>query len=500
MLIEEIIAAQVELQLTPKFTALADAIAAVSGKVDGIDTASIMTKLLELEALLQDIQVHLTTDSCDGGHSGDIQEVLDKQAAVIAALKEIGATLVALGGDTPVDPIPTEQHPLIGLNIAGMSNNPAFQPGQLGTHYRTPAPRGNQPDYFTMYGSHAQPLVEGQQHNWLIRVPYALERAGVVSGGVVSLLPDYMDELREILDLAATHKVGVLMDMHAYCRCYVSRASFADPDSLPFKRTTQTVNGVTVDCLWVPIGHALCPWNYSLLAELYGLLAAEFKDHPALWGWGLMNEPHNAGAPDGGINVDEDWIDNCDSLRAAIRAAGDDHWVTIAGCAFSTAKNWVNESGRLLETVDLTDEKIMFEAHQYCDQNGGGGGRWDKSLVHVVDPVARANDWDNAINWANTNGVKLVAGEFGGPVEFEKWTAASGGTFEYTYTVQGMEQYFVNLYNKFAANNIPSFQWLAGPGKADSYANGMDRDDGSLKPNAAELSARIGTLVAHYGN
>lgn len=503
MLIEEIIAAQVESQLQPKFdaqnlqlTELASAIASVSTKVDTLDTAVLVTKLDHLQLLLEQIQVQLSTTACEGSKA-DIQQVIDKQNAVILALKDIGAVLSGLEGTPP--PAPADQ-PLIGMNVAGMSNNPSFQPGQLGTHYRTVANRSNQPDYFAAYGGHL--TLGTEKHRWLMRVPYALERAGVVNAdGTVSLLAPYMAELREILDLAATHKVGCLMDMHAYSRCYVPASNFASPDTMPFKRTVQTVNGVTVDCLWIPIGHVECPWDYVKLAELYRLLALEFKGHPALWGWGLMNEPHNAGAYDDGIDVDESWIDNCDGLRAAIRAAGDtESWVTFAGCAFSTAKNWVNESGRLLQTVDLTDPKIMFEAHQYPDLNGGGGGRWKKSVVHVLDPVARANDWDNAINWANTNGVKLVAGEFGAPIEYEKWTADdSTGVFEYNYVVEGAEQYFANLYNKFAANNIASFQWLAGPGDSETYANGMDRNDGSLKPNANELKARIGALVTSYG-
>ena len=48
-------------------------------------------------------------------------------------------------------------------------------------------------------------------------------------------------------------------------------------------------------------------------------------------------------------------------------------------------------------------------------------------------------------------------------------------------------------------NAILCCQWLAGPGDADNYANGMNKKDGTLKPNANALFDRLGNTVEAYG-
>lgn len=92
-----------------------------------------------------------------------------------------------------------------------------------------------------------------------------------------------------------------------------------------------------------------------------------------------------------------------------------------------------------------------------------------------------------------------LAGEYGAPITAEKWTANSGGTFEYSYTVQGAAEYLEQINAMFDSRRVPRTQWLAGPGDADNYANGMDNNDGTLKPNANALFDRLGNTVEAYG-
>ena len=101
----------------------------------------------------------------------------------------------------------------------------------------------------------------------------------------------------------------------------------------------------------------------------------------------------------------------------------------------------------------------------------------------MIDAAARAADWDPFLNWLKAYGLRGLAGEFGGP----------GGT-------PSTDEYFRLLWDKLEAAGVPGCQWLAGPGDSDTDGNGMDRNDGTLKPNATELMRRIGRSVRRYGN
>ena len=144
---------------------------------------------------------------------------------------------------------------------------------------------------------------------------------------------------------------------------------------------------------------------------------------------------------------------------------------------------------------NVVGEKIMFEAHQYPDEKGNGGGSWKKGIVHSIDPAARVADFYNYRDWLLEVGRPGMIGEYGTPVTYEKWTANSGGTFEYTYTVQGAAEYLQMMGEFSTENAILCCQWLAGPGDADNYANGMDTES-TLKANALATVARMGTESA----
>lgn len=404
----------------------------------------------------------------------------------------------------PEEPEQPEERvlPMFGANFAGMANNPWFNhatsPSKLGTHYRTSARTNGQPNYFAMYAGHLQPELGDRFIN---RQPFALERLFDMRGAEPVLMEDYAREMELMMNDAGEYGGLTVLDAHNYCRIY-QPTQFNTNGSLRYpnlKRTQTAVNGVSVDAQWFPIEHPGCWIDYTKLAKMYRMIAVRFGSNPNLFAYGLMNEPHTgAGSMDDGIQVERLWIDNCDRLRAAIREVDTHNWVTIAGCGYSTAKNWRSASDRLRHTVDLSDPKIMFEAHQYPDRNGDGGGQWQKGIVHTINPTARVADWNNAKNWCKEVGKPLFAGEFGGPIRFEKRTANSGGALEYEYDVEGAEEYFDALYQYFTNNGILATQWLAGPGDDDNYGNGMDRNNGTLKGNAGALMSVIGLSATYY--
>lgn len=437
--------------------------------------------------------------------------VRDNQAAILAKLDALSAMVTAISAtldevkaSLPVPPVeepeeptepapepepepepePVESAPLAGVNFAGLGNNPdvdASYTPKLGTHYRSILDKPAV-DYIGMY--------KPQAGKWVARIPYAAERLFAVSGNSFVFKEGYLAELKAVVSALNAAGATVLLDMHNYCRWWIKTPS--TPISWA-QRQQKTVNGATSDSQWIPIGHNLCPVDYPMLARMYGQIAQQFQQFDVMYG--LMNEPHGRGAADGGFDVQGQWVANVQQLIDAVRSVDTEHWITVAGNAYSSAKNWRAVSDGLRNVVG---EKIMFEAHQYPDENGNGGGSWKKGIVHSIDPAARVADFYDYRDWLLEVGRPGMIGEYGTPVTYEKWTANSGGTFEYTYTVQGATEYLQLMGDFSTENAMLCCQWLAGPGDADNYANGMDTEAG-LKPNALATVARIGSMAPQFG-
>lgn len=411
-------------------------------------------------------------------HSGENQSVFFEGPLLDPAL--VGAPNVITTTTDPIyitEPVGGYVGPLVGANFAGLGNNPWFnpttQPAQLGTHYRTSMKTAQNPDFFAVYGAH---LIDDEE--FLVRMPYALERLFVIQNGQPVLQEGYANEMIAFMDAAYAQGGRTIMDMHNYCRVWQPEQFNAD-GSLKYpglQRKQQTVNNKTVRAQWFPINHPGCKWNYALLAQAYRLIAQRFGSHPGLLAYGLMNEPHGRGGQDEGIPVEQLWTQHSFDLYHAIRELDQEHWITFGGNAYSTAKNCraVNQ-GFKGKFKGL--HKVMFELHQYPDENGGGGGQWKAGITHSVDPVARVNDWVDSLDWCDEEEVVAFAGEFGCPADIP------GGT-----------EFLEQLHELFDERGVLRTQWLSGPGKSDTYANGMDTAAGELKPNAAATINRIGLM------
>lgn len=494
-------------------TLLADLAAAVAA-IQSPDTAALEQLIAansEAVGVVLDV-VNGIADDQDAGLS-QMTALASAVSAIAGGVESIASTVSGIATDIgaiksrlddleagspdegPIDPAPLNLLPLAGFNAAGLGNNPQFAPGKENGHFRTFALRDYQADYFAAWAGHLAP---GGGDRFLIRVPYALERLFSVADGVPTLQEEYALLIEEVMNQAGERGGLALLDAHNYCRMWqATKKDESGAVAYPaFQRYQGTVSGVSADVQWVPIGHQACDVDYLVLAQMYELIAARFGGNPHLFGYGLMNEPHGRGALDGGYDVQGQWIANVQLLIDAVRSADPDGWITVGGNGYSSAKNWRAVSDGLRNVVG---EKIMFEAHQYPDENGGGGGQWKKGILHSIDPQARVNDWTDFLDWCAEVGRPALAGEFGAPLSFEKWTANSGGTFEYNYTVEGAAEYLEQIHAMFDSRRVPRTQWLAGPGDADTYANGMDRADGTLKPNADALFSRLGSTVEEYG-
>lgn len=94
----------------------------------------------------------------------------------------------------------------------------------------------------------------------------------------------------------------------------------------------------------------------------------------------------------------------------AIRAAGaTSQWIFVEGNAWSGAWSWVS-SGNAESLVDLTDpeDKIIYEMHQYLDEDSSGTHEECVSAQIGVERVTEATQW------LKDNGKRGILGETAG--------------------------------------------------------------------------------------
>lgn len=96
----------------------------------------------------------------------------------------------------------------------------------------------------------------------------------------------------------------------------------------------------------------------------------------------------------------------------AIRAAGaTSQWIFVEGNSWTGAWTWVS-SGNGANLVDLTDpeDKIVYEMHQYLDEDGSG------THEECVSETIGAERLAAATQWLRENGKRGILGETAGAV------------------------------------------------------------------------------------
>jgi endoglucanase len=108
-------------------------------------------------------------------------------------------------------------------------------------------------------------------------------------------------EIRNVLDHAASANQQAILDLHNYGRYYHDPIRVADRDRL---------------------------------ADVWTRVAHELRDHPAIYGYELMNEPHDM--PDGSVG----WAEICQTVTDAIRREDTTSWILIPGYSWQGAESW----------------------------------------------------------------------------------------------------------------------------------------------------------------
>ncbi|RAI38555.1 hypothetical protein CH338_12260, partial [Rhodoplanes elegans] len=292
---------------------------------------------------------------------------------------------------------------MFGVNLAGAEFGP--RRGEYGTHYIYPGAADL--DYYLSKGV------------TLIRLPFTWERMQPTLGGALDQAE--LGRMIGFLDAAAARGMDVVVDLHNYGR--YDDAVIGSPS--------------------VPA---------AAFADFWGKLAGTLGDHPAVSGFGLMNEPHDMG----GAHV---WPAAAQAAADAIRAAGSHATLVVSGDGWSGAASWPSLNGAL-RVVDPLD-KVLYEAHVYFDRSGSGFyGSYDAEGAY---PAIGADRVQPFIDWLNQNGLRGFIGEYAVPSGDPRWLDV-----------------LTAFLDTLAENGIPSAYWAGGPWwGAESLAiqpiDGIDR-------------------------
>ncbi len=206
-----------------------------------------------------------------------------------------------------------------GVSLAGAEFGNQV-PGVFGVDYTYPTHA--EIDYYVGKGMTA------------FRIPFLWERLQPVLNAALDDIE--LGRLDDIVDYALSKGAGALLDPHNYARYQ---------------------GGV--------IGAEV---SNSAFADFWSRVAAHFKARARV-DFGLMNEPHTMPT--------EQWVGAAQAAINAIRATGATNLITVPGNGWQGARSWGEDwygtpnARAMLSVVDPANN-LVFEAHQYLDEDGSG--------------------------------------------------------------------------------------------------------------------------------
>ena len=247
-----------------------------------------------------------------------------------------------------------------GVSLSGMEWGTGTIPGTAGTNYFLPTAQE-----FTYYKGKGLKL---------FRIPFLWERMQETLGG--SRNSTYLSQLDGVVSAAAAAGVSVFLDCHNYAR---------------YNGNVITASG----------GPTQAQYN-----NLWTQLATHYASNTTVWGYDIMNEPHDLGSVD--------WQTVAQAAITAIRTVDATHTLIIEGNNWSHGNTWTTYNNNYYQMTD-PNNNLVFEAHQYFDSDGSGNytsntvsgnGANSQTGVTLITPF---------VTWAKNNKVKAMVGEYGVP-------------------------------------------------------------------------------------
>ncbi len=265
----------------------------------------------------------------------------------------------------------TNYHRSFGITLAGPEFGNTY-PGLYNTDYIYPA--SEQLDYYNAKNLN------------LIRLPFSWERVQPVLNGALDL--EELARIKKFVHFAASRNMFVLLDLHNFGR--------------------YTLNGKAEI-----IGSKNL--NISHIKNLWTKLAYEFKDNSGIWGYGIMNEPHD-------MLLNTPWFEIAQEIIIGIRAQDKHTKILVGGDNWSSAEKWIQNSDDLKNLIDPA-ANLVFEAHVYFDKNSSGRYKksYDKEGAYPTIGIDRVQPF---LGWLQTNNLKGFVGEYGVPGNDQRWLTA----------------------------------------------------------------------------
>ncbi|GHU68662.1 hypothetical protein FACS189413_06100 [Bacteroidia bacterium] len=226
----------------------------------------------------------------------------------------------------------------------------------------------------------------------LIRLPFKWERVQAQVGGALSA---DVPKLKQIVEIANRKGMQVMLDMHNFGR---GKANVTD-----------YIIGETSN---VTIAH---------FADVWRKLATEFREYH-LWGYDIMNEPHDMGSVD--------WFDIAQATINAIREVDAETPIVIEGNGWASADRWPDVSNSLKNLVDPSD-RLIFQAHCYFDADASGTYKGSYTIEVGNNHQVAITRLSHFVNWLKTNNKIGVIGELGCPGDDERWLTMLDGACAY---------------------------------------------------------------------
>jgi endoglucanase len=261
-----------------------------------------------------------------------------------------------------------------GVNLAGaefgVSNGNVNLPGTYNQHYTYPT--SAEVDYFTAKGMN------------VFRVPFRWGRLQRSLGGELDATE--LGRMDAFVNYATQSGATVILEPHNFQRY--------NPDPNNFQTSSQGLVGSSVPD--------------AAFADFWSRVADHYKDNGRVI-FNLMNEPNSMPT--------SQLVTSSNAAIAAIRATGATNIIHVPGNQWTGAWAW-NETWyqgpnavHMLNVVDSANN-IVFEAHQYFDDNSSGGSAQIGTNGNPDNQQIGVERLTNFTNWLRANNKRGFLGEF----------------------------------------------------------------------------------------
>lgn len=265
-----------------------------------------------------------------------------------------------------------------GVNLAGAEFAEQELPGTHGKDYLYP--QAQDMDYYRSKGLS------------LIRLPFKWERMQPEPMGKLDAAE--LQRLKTVIAMAADRGMEVIVDLHNYAR--------------------RVVDGQK--CL---IGSEQL--TVAHFADFWYRLAGELSKFGNIYGYGLMNEPHDIGVTS--------WFTMAQEAIVAIRKQDMTHTIIVGGNDWSSAERWQQQSDHLRLLYDPA-RQLAFEAHVYFDRDASGTyvQGYEESGCTTDTGIERVRPF---VEWLEAYDLNGIIGEYGVPDNDERWLGTMDHFLQY---------------------------------------------------------------------